>query len=54
MIRCIIIILVIYMRGILPRVRYDGLIYICREIILLLVLRYLFIASRVKLFIGLT
>jgi len=53
LILCIIIIIVIYIRGILPRIRYDELIYICWKIILPIVLRYLFIVFRLKFYIGL-
>jgi len=41
----------IYIRGVLPRIRYDELIYICWKIILPLVLRYIFIIFGVKFFI---
>lgn len=36
----IIILLIIFMRGILPRIRYDELIYLCWKIILPFILRY--------------
>lgn len=37
----LIVISIIYMRGILPRIRYDELIYLCWKIILPLILNYL-------------
>jgi NADH:ubiquinone oxidoreductase subunit H len=48
---CFIMVIVIYIRGVLPRIRYDELIYICWKIILPLVLRYIFIIFGVKFFI---
>lgn len=48
----IIIFLVIFMRGILPRVRYDELIYLCWKIILPLVLNYLMLVVGIKFFMG--
>jgi len=50
---CIVIIGVIYIRGILPRIRYDELIYICWKIILPIVLRYIFIVFGLKFYIEL-
>jgi len=50
---CIVIVLVIYLRRILPRIRYDELICICWKIILPIVLTYLFIVFRLKFFIDL-
>lgn len=40
--------LIIFMRGILPRIRYDELIYLCWKIILPLVLNYLIFILRIK------
>lgn len=41
----------IYMRGVLPRIRYDELIYLCWKIILPLVLNYLFFIFGIKFFL---
>jgi NADH:ubiquinone oxidoreductase subunit H len=49
---CFIIVIVIYIRGILSRVRYDELIYICVEKLYIpLVLSYMFILFGVKFYI---
>lgn len=42
------VVLIIYMRGVLPRVRYDELMYLCWKIILPLVLNYLFFIFGLK------
>lgn len=42
------VVLLIYMRGVLPRIRYDELIYLCWKIILPIVLNYLFFIFGVK------
>lgn len=47
----IIIFLVIFIRGVLPRVRYDELIYLCWKIILPLVLNYLMLVMGFKFFV---
>lgn len=44
----IFIILIIFIRGLLPRMRYDELIYLCWKIILPLVLNYLFLVCGFK------
>lgn len=41
--------LIIFMRGLLPRIRYDELIYLCWKIILPLVLNYLIIIVALKI-----
>jgi len=43
--------IVIYIRGISSRVRYDELMYICWKIVLPLVLRNLFVIFSLKFFI---
>lgn len=43
--------LIIYMRGLLPRVRYDELIYLCWKIILPVILFYLLYMFGVKFFL---
>jgi NADH-ubiquinone oxidoreductase chain 1 len=43
-----IILLIIFMRGILPRMRYDELIYLCWKIILPFILRYLLFILGIK------
>jgi NADH-quinone oxidoreductase subunit H len=48
---CSIIITVINLRGVLSRISYDELIYVCWKIILPLMLRYIFILFDVKYFI---
>lgn len=48
---CITIVLIIYIRGLLPRMRYDELIYMCWKIILPLTLNYLLIIFRIKFLI---
>lgn len=45
----LIILLIIWIRGILPRIRYDELIYLCWKIILPLILNYLFIFIEFKI-----
>lgn len=40
--------IVIFMRGLLPRIRYDELIYLCWKIILPLILIYIILVFRVK------
>lgn len=49
----IFILLIIYIRGILPRIRYDELIYLCWKIILPLVLNYLLLVRGFKGYFGL-
>jgi hypothetical protein len=49
---CLIKITVIYIRKVLLRISYDELIYICRKIILPLILKYIFILFGVKYFID--
>lgn len=46
---CLNIILIICIRGILPRIRYDELIYLCWKIILPIVLVYLFFFLEIKI-----
>lgn len=46
---CLNIIIIICIRGILPRIRYDELIYLCWKIILPLVLVYLFFFLEIKI-----
>lgn len=48
-----VVILLIYIRGVLPRIRYDELIYLCWKIILPIVLNYLFFIFGVKFYLGL-
>lgn len=43
------IILIIFMRGLLPRIRYDELIYLCWKIILPLVLNYIILVFLLKI-----
>lgn len=43
--------LIIFIRGILPRIRYDELIYLCWKIILPLVLNYLYFIIYIKIII---
>lgn len=45
----LIVLLIIFMRGILPRIRYDELIYLCWKIILPFILSYLVFILGVKL-----
>lgn len=47
-----VVILIIYIRGVLPRIRYDELIYLCWKIILPIVLNYLFFTFGVKFIFG--
>lgn len=49
----LIIMIVIFMRGILPRMRYDELIYLCWKIILPLILNYLIYYIIYKVFFNL-
>lgn len=44
--------LVVYMRGVLPRVRYDELIFMCWKIILPLILSYIVFIFGVKFLVG--
>lgn len=44
----IIILIIIFMRGLLPRMRYDELIYLCWKIILPIVLNYMILVIRFK------
>lgn len=46
------IILIIFIRGLLPRIRYDELIYLCWKIILPLILRYIIFVLGLKIFIN--
>lgn len=48
----VIIFLLIFIRGVIPRIRYDELIYLCWKIILPLVLNYLMLVMGVKFFLG--
>lgn len=48
----LVVILIIYMRGVVPRVRYDELIYLCWKIILPIVLNYLFFTFGIKFILG--
>src|SRR5436190_7196 len=43
--------LVIFIRGLLPRIRYDELIYLCWKIILPLILIYIFLIIGIKFII---
>lgn len=43
--------LVIFMRGLLPRIRYDELIYLCWKIILPIILLYVLLILRFKFFL---
>jgi len=43
-----IVLLIIFMRGILPRIRYDELMYLCWKIILPFILRYLLFILGIK------
>lgn len=44
----LVIFIIIFMRGLLPRIRYDELIYLCWKIILPLVVRYILFVLRIK------
>lgn len=48
-----VVVLLIYMRGVLPRIRYDELMYLCWKVILPMVLNYLFFIFGVKFILGL-
>lgn len=49
----LVIITIVFIRGILPRIRYDELIYLCWKIILPLILRYLLYYMVFKIFFRL-
>lgn len=44
----VIILMIIFMRGLLPRIRYDELIYLCWKVILPIVLNYMILIIRFK------